>query len=125
MHALVTVVLTLAGLGGILFGTDYLDRRCTGGERPGPGRCPSPRTVSRAGALVGRPAPGCSYGRGGAPGRSRERVVHGRIAGPHGPIAVPARRGPLVAHLAAPPAPGAAPGAAVAEAAPAVVPEAP
>src|SRR5688572_19955480 len=104
MQALALVALTLAGLGGVLFGSDYLDRRIAGnpgpegavapldGVRPGGGRCPGPPRAAGSGVFVARPAPGCDHAVEAEPDVRPGRILHGRVAGPHGPIAVPAGR---------------------------------
>jgi hypothetical protein len=89
MHALVIVTLTLAGLAGVLFGSDVLDRRLTvrsGGaigapdlaasvaEAPAapvddpvaPAPAPAPATPARHASLA-RPVAPCHHCRGRAP----------------------------------------------------------
>ena len=87
MQAIGIVLATLLVLAAILFGTDHLDRRL-GAE--GPARDRLRRRAARH-ALAHpppvRPGPACrDTGPGPMP------VVHGRTAGPHGPLAVPTTR---------------------------------
>jgi hypothetical protein len=94
MQALAIVTLTLTGLGGVLFGSDYLDRRIlsrssdvAAGQVRNQG---SPdRPVPDRGAAVARPATGCPHWR--ERNRGRGRPALGRAGGLHGPLTVAAR----------------------------------
>lgn len=124
MHAFAIVTFTLTGLAGLLFGSDYLDRRLlvrSGSwvPEPGPATDPAPAdaeaevTVTAGGVPVdglgtaasaapvlhgpvsiSRTARPASGCRHGCDGR-QARTAHARIAGGHGPLAVTPDRRPV------------------------------
>jgi hypothetical protein len=99
VYAVGIVIATLVVLATILFGTDRLDRRLNGGVSMA-------ETVEADLASHSRPRRARGTGRSTsgattAPAACRRKasdrpppVVHGRTAGPHGPLIVPEGRDP-------------------------------